>query len=202
MLGTATGSALFIATSDDGDDRDDGEGRNAVGTEPCSYSAHPSDIAVYTFLHSVTNVTSVTLFSLGTTQKYRRAMRAREKSSRGGEGSLRGRLEVQSPSTTLMPPDAAFGRNCALCWSRFEKKIENRKFRKVSRQDSDQRRLSSPNRRLEVSFVERLLRPTFPGCSQRISGRIHQIQEAIRSPCIFDAGCSYLGWNWKTIPPR
>jgi hypothetical protein len=25
------------------------------------------------------------------------------------------------PSTTSMPPDAAFGRNCALCWSRFEK---------------------------------------------------------------------------------
>jgi hypothetical protein len=51
--------------------------------------------------------------------------------------------------------------------------------------------------------VERLfVRQLFPGCSQRITGRIQEIQEAIQSLCIFDAGCSYLGWNWKTIPKR
>jgi hypothetical protein len=34
------------------------------------------------------------------------------------------------PSTTLVGRDAAFGRKCALCWSRFEKKLK-KTFRKV-----------------------------------------------------------------------
>jgi hypothetical protein len=32
------------------------------------------------------------------------------------------------PSTTSMPQDVAFGRNCALCWSPAGKKFEKRKF--------------------------------------------------------------------------